>query len=192
MTTPASNLANSQSALILPVEIMIQIFQDYAAFRSTEPVLGIPLDPFDDYETKAIRRDWLVMPTLLTCKLFNALMLPEVYRTVHVIGDLLLNLLKQAKTESLELIQTLRFSCPTADRYSLDLVNKVVEDRVLQSQLVHFQYYPQRCWSHPPPASYPEQVADYRSWWKSEKRPRIKTMHTDPESLVVLAVISHL
>jgi hypothetical protein len=98
MTTPASNLANSQPDLVLPVEILIQIFQDYAAFRSTEPVLGIPLDPFDDYETKAIRRDWLVMPTLLTCKLFNALMLPEVYRTVHVVGDLLLNLLNQAKT----------------------------------------------------------------------------------------------
>jgi hypothetical protein len=192
MTTPASNLANSQPDLVVPVEIMIQIFQDYAAFRSTEPVLGIPLDPFDDYETKAIRRDWLVMPTLLTCKLFNALMLPEVYRTVHVIGDLLLNLLKQAKTESLKLIQTLIFSCPTADRYSLDPVNKVVEDRVLQSQLVHFQEYSGRRRPRRPPASYPEQVADYRRWWKYQRRPRIKSMHTDPESLAVLAVISRL
>ncbi|KAG7531785.1 hypothetical protein FFLO_04090 [Filobasidium floriforme] len=190
MTTPASNLANSQPDLVLPVEIMIQIFQDYAAFRCTEPLIGIPLDPFGDYKTKAIRRDWLVMPTLLTCKLFNALMLPEVYRTVYVIGGLLLNLLKQAKTESLDLIQTLRFSYPITGRSSLDLVSEVVEDRILQSQLVHFHEYPGRCRPCPPHASYPEQAANYRSWWKKQKRPRTESVNTDCKSLAILAVIS--
>lgn len=199
MTTPASNLANSQPDLVLRVEIIIQIFQDYAAFRSTELPIRTSHEPYWRWTTPVTQRKWPIIPILRACKLFEALMLPQVYRDIHVSGGTFLKLLDSSNLQHFKHFHTLRFSSldynDDYSSYKTGLFGRAVEDRVLQSQLIHFQEFERigrgRS-THLSFGSSASPVARYRAWWLREKCPKLDLLQTDYSSIPVLASLSLL
>ena len=189
MTSPASNLANSQPDLVLPVEIMIQIFQDYAAFRLTEP----PTDPTRTGRygrLKAVTRKWLVVPILQTCKLFTSLMLPEVYREVHLMHeDILREFFHRPRLDAYKYVRSINFSYLTDGTDGLGRIGQIIDNRVFQSQVVNYQIMRHQYGSFKSSASKPE---EYLEDWKREKLHKLKTVHTDARSLSMLHKISSL
>lgn len=189
MTTPASNLADSQPDLVLPVEITIQIFQDYAAFRLTEP----PTDPIRTGRygrLKAVTRKWLVVPILQTCKLFTSLMLPEVYREVHLMHeDILGEFFYQPNLDAYKYVHILKFSYSTQGNQKLGRIGDIIDNRVFQSQVAGVQSMRDQYGSFKSSASQPE---EYLEDWKREKLHKLKTVHTDAGSAIMLHKISSL
>lgn len=97
------DLSRSQPDLILPVEILIQIFEDYLAFRNRRAELNgmekqrkaidrrfwelyIMYETRDAYVDPAptiqIETPWSILPSLLACKLFATILMPRAYRDV--------------------------------------------------------------------------------------------------------------
>jgi hypothetical protein len=190
------DLSHSQPDLILPVEILIQIFEDYLAFRNRRAELNgmekqrkaidrrfwelyIMYETRDAYVDSAptiqIETPWSILPSLLACKLFATILMPRAYRDFLLSeGQEMVAFLSAPNLRAYRWLKTLDMRY-LDDRNSDNEkeVETTIQLRIKQAELVAALEFDSRS----PLDGILSEVSRFMNTWKAEHLPRIDNLY---------------